>query len=129
METKCAENNIQIHKDFADGQVLVNVDSELIEQVIVNIIKNAAESIGQKGDIYCKTSSSPAILEIADTGEGISDDTQKKLFSPFFSTKPNGQGIGLIFIREVLNKHNCHFSLKTYADGITRFRIEFVKIK
>lgn len=61
----CEENSILIHKDFADGQVLVNVDSELIEQVIVNIIKNAAESIGQKGDIYCKTSSSPTILEIA----------------------------------------------------------------
>ena len=129
METKCAENNIRIHKNFAEGQVLVNVDSELIEQVIVNIIKNATESIGQDGDIYCKTSSSPTILEIADTGEGISEDTQKKLFSPFFSTKPNGQGIGLIFIREVLIKHNCRFSLKTYADGITRFRIEFVKIR
>ena len=42
-----------------------------------------------------------------------------------FSTKPNGQGIGLIFIREVLMKHGCTFSLRTYSDGLTRFRIRF----
>ena len=52
-------------------------------------------------------------------------ETEKKLFSPFFSTKPNGQGIGLIFIREVLQKQNCSFSLRTYTDGLTRFRILF----
>lgn len=40
-------------------------------------------------------------------------------------TKPNGQGIGLIFIREVLMKHGCTFSLRTYSDGLTRFRIRF----
>jgi nitrogen-specific signal transduction histidine kinase len=50
---------------------------------------------------------------------------ESKLFSPFFSTKPNGQGIGLIFIREVLMKHGCTFSLRTYSDGITRFKIQF----
>ena len=50
-------------------------------------------------------------------------DDEKKLFSPFFSTKPNGQGIGLMFIREVLIKHGCTFSLRTYPDGYTRFRI------
>ena len=65
------------------------------------------------------------MLEIADNGEGISKDVEAKLFTPFFSTKPNGQGIGLIFIREVLMKHDCTFSLRTYPDGITRFRICF----
>ena len=57
--------------------------------------------------------------------KGIDKETEKKLFSPFFSTKPNGQGIGLIFIREVLQKQNCSFSLRTYTDGLTRFRILF----
>jgi signal transduction histidine kinase len=65
------------------------------------------------------------MLEIGDTGKGISKDVEAKLFTPFFSTKPNGQGIGLIFIREVLMKHGLTFSLRTYPDGITRFRICF----
>ena len=59
------------------------------------------------------------------TGAGISKEVETKLFSPFFSTKPNGQGIGLIFIREVLIKHGCTFSLRTYPDKLTRFRIRF----
>ena len=67
----------------------------------------------------------PLMLEIGDTGKGISKEVESKLFSPFFFTKPNGQGIGLIFIREVLMKHGCTFSLRTYPDGITRFRIYF----
>ena len=93
--------------------------------MLVNIIKNAAESIDHDGQIYIRTSHHPVCLEIADTGKGIDKETEAKLFSPFFSTKPNGQGIGLIFIREVLQKQNCSFSLRTYADGLTRFRILF----
>jgi nitrogen-specific signal transduction histidine kinase len=76
-------------------------------------------------DIFIRTSVSPTMLEIADTGAGISKEVETKLFSPFFSTKPNGQGIGLIFIREVLIKHGCTFSLRTYPDKLTRFRIRF----
>ena len=67
----------------------------------------------------------PLMLEVNDDGKGIAKEVEIKLFSPFFSTKPNGQGIGLIFIREVLMKHGCTFSLRTYEDGITRFRICF----
>ena len=100
------------------------MDSALFEQVLVNIIKNAAESIGTGGTITIRTSS-PARIEVVDNGPGITKETEAKLFSPFFSTKPNGQGIGLIFIREVLMRHGCSFSLRTYADGLTRFRILF----
>ncbi len=88
-------------------------------------ISDAAESIGEEGNIFIRTSVFPTMLEIADTGAGISKEVEAKLFSPFFSTKPNGQGIGLIFIREVLMRHGCTFSLRTYADGLTRFRILF----
>ena len=101
------------------------MDTSLFEQVLVNIIKNAAESIGEEGNIFIRTSVFPTMLEIADTGAGISKEVEAKLFSPFFSTKPNGQGIGLIFIREVLMKHGCTFSLRTYSAGLTRFRIRF----
>lgn len=48
-----------------------------------------------------------------------------RLFSPFFSTKANGQGLGLMFVREILLKHNCRFSLLTGNDGLTRFEIVF----
>ena len=91
----------------------------------MNIFKNAVESIGQEGTVYIRTSAGSPVLEVADTGRGIDKETASKLFSPFFSTKPNGQGIGLMLVREVLMKHHCTFSLRTGDDGLTRFTIHF----
>ena len=125
MENVCHHRNIALRMELCEENPMVCMDTSLFEQVIINIIKNAAESIGTNGEIIIRTSDSPAMLEIGDTGTGISKEVEAKLFTPFFSTKPNGQGIGLIFIREVLMKHNCTFSLRTYPDGITRFRITF----
>lgn len=125
METVCRDRRITFHNELCPENPTVRIDTVLFEQVLVNIIKNAAESIGECGDIYIRTTASPVTLEIADSGKGISHEVEAKLFSPFFSTKPNGQGIGLIFIREVLTKHGCTFSLRTYSDGLTRFRISF----
>ncbi|MDO3389538.1 ATP-binding protein [Bacteroides sp. ET489] len=124
MEGLCNDHHIQLTLQCAPDVGDVNLDTSLFEQVLVNIIKNAVESIGQDGEIRI-TTTAPATLEVADNGPGISKETEEKLFSPFFSTKPHGQGIGLIFIREVLNRHGCTFSLRTYNDGWTRFRISF----
>lgn len=129
MEGMCADAGIALRLE-CDGQVgEVKMDASLFEQVLVNIIKNAAESItlsgsGAGGEIVVRTSA-PASVEVVDNGPGISREVESKLFTPFFSTKPNGQGIGLVFIREVLSKHGCTFSLRTYEDRLTRFRILF----
>ena len=124
MEGMCPARNIKLRLEIDETLKEVKMDASLFEQVLVNIIKNAAESIEKDGEIIVRTLS-PAIVEVVDNGKGISKEVEAKLFSPFFSTKPNGQGIGLIFIREVLMRHGCTFSLRTYADGLTRFRILF----
>jgi signal transduction histidine kinase len=125
METICQNRNIRITLDLCDTSPIVKIDNLLFEQILVNIFKNASEAIENEGTISIITSNSPACLEIADTGKGIDKDTESKLFTPFFSSKPQGQGLGLIFIREVLLKHGCTFSLRTWPDGLTRFRILF----
>jgi len=125
MENLCKGRNINIATELNDSPLIVNIDIALFEQVLLNIIKNAVESIESNGTISIRTFANPISLEIADSGEGVSLEAEEKLFSPFFSTKPNGQGLGLIFIREVLTKHRCTFSLHTYDDGLTRFRIFF----
>lgn len=122
MEGMCTDRNIAITLDLDEAIGEVKLDVALFEQVLVNIIKNAAESIEQNGEIQIRTFA-PATIEVVDNGKGITKETEAKLFSPFFSTKPHGQGIGLVFIREVLMRHGCTFSLRTYADGLTRFRI------
>ena len=124
MEGMCNDRRITLRMEVDESLKDVMLDAALFEQVLVNIIKNAAESIATDGEIIVRTLA-PVTVEVIDNGQGISKETEAKLFSPFFSTKPNGQGIGLIFIREVLMRHGCTFSLRTYADGLTRFRITF----
>ncbi|WP_321480885.1 ATP-binding protein [uncultured Bacteroides sp.] len=123
MEDFCRNRDILIKLECVDFPLL-KLDAILFEQVILNIIKNSAESIGEQGEIIIRTLP-PYTLEISDTGKGISKEIETKLFTPFFSTKPDGQGIGLLCIREILNSHGCTFSLRTYEDGLTRFRITF----
>ena len=125
MENVCQHRNIKLHMELCEENPVVEIDTSLFEQVLINIIKNSAESIDEGGEIVIRTTASPLMLEVCDNGKGISKEIESKLFTPFFSTKPNGQGIGLIFIREVLMKHGFSFSLRTYPDGITRFRIRF----
>ena len=125
LENICQDHQVDLRMDLCEENPWVKIDTSLFEQGLINMVKNSVESIEENGIITLRTSASPVMLEVADTGRGISKEVETKLFTPFFSTKPNGQGIGLIFIREVLMKHGCSFSLRTYEDGITRFRIVF----
>lgn len=131
MEGMCNDRNISLRLECNPEVGMVRLDVSLFEQVLVNIIKNAVESIESNsdnmqkpGEIIVRTAT-PVSVEVIDNGAGISKEVEAKLFSPFFSTKPHGQGIGLVFIREVLSRHGCTFSLRTYSDGLTRFRISF----
>ena len=131
MEGLCADHGIALVLDTDNELQPVRLDVSLFEQVLVNIIKNAAESIytaqgeGRPSGRVVVRTLKPALIEVEDNGPGIARELESKLFTPFFSTKPNGQGIGLMFIREVLTRHGCAFSLRTYDDGLTRFRIRF----
>lgn len=119
--------NIELKFIPADSEPMVSLDISLMQQVIVNIVKNAAESIHGSGWISIKLTECPdksITLEIANNGEPITPEVTAQLFSPFFTTKPNGRGLGLTLVREILNSHSASFSLLTDpADSVTRFTI------
>ncbi|MDD3726857.1 MAG: ATP-binding protein, partial [Dysgonamonadaceae bacterium] len=125
MEVMCLKRNIKLNFIPDEALPLLQLDASLFEQVLLNIIKNSVESIEQDGEITITTNAQKLSLEIADTGKGISKEIESKLFNPFFSSKPMGQGLGLLFIREVLSQHDCSYSLRTYDDGLTRFVVRF----
>jgi two-component system, NtrC family, nitrogen regulation sensor histidine kinase NtrY len=62
-------------------------------------------------------------LVIADTGPGIPGDLRDQLFTPFFTTKPSGQGIGLTMVQEILQNHRAEYHLAIVPGGPTRFTI------
>lgn len=125
LESICSATGCTLSAKLPEREVPVFLDPVLIEQVITNIVKNAAESTGIGGSVCISIESPGATLVIADNGPGISAEAAEMLFTPFFTTKESGHGLGLLFVREVLNSHGCHFSLETYPDGITRFVIKF----
>lgn len=130
LESICGNYGTKIMIQQSLDEECVKIDPVLMEQVLINIVKNAAESAStrQDGFVSIITGSAPTTLIVADNGAGIAPEISSRLFSPFFSTKPRGQGIGLLFVRDVLRKHDCRFSLRTDADGITRFTIVFPRV-
>lgn len=125
-QAECQKRNIEWQWQIADTIELVAIDKIQMEQVFVNIIKNAIEAIGKNGVIKIKIDrdGSKQYLAIIDNGEGIPAEIQEKLFTPFFSTKENGQGIGLTLVQDILMKHNFDFKLESQT-GLTSFIIYF----
>ncbi len=124
-----AGRNTKLEFIPAERPLTVKADSSLMSQVIVNIVKNAAESIkGSDGHILLRVVDTPegVTLDIVNNGDPISDEVSRQLFSPFFTTKKEGRGLGLTLVSEILNRHKCRFSLRTVSKGETRFRIIFV---
>jgi two-component system nitrogen regulation sensor histidine kinase NtrY len=125
MELRVKEKQIRFEYFRGDAPFYISADEQQLEQVLINVIKNATEAIGSKGLITFKTDSKKRKLTITDTGSGISPDIADNLFSPFYSTKKDGQGIGLTLVREILLNHGFEFSLKTVAEKQTEFVIRF----
>ena len=126
LENLCAGKPVRLEFRLTDEASPVHLDTVLFQQVLINIVKNAVESIGNnQGHITVTTT--PYQLVVADNGRGIPAEVAQHLFTPFYSTKPQGQGLGLLLIRDILTAHGCTFSLLTDPDDhLTRFTIHFV---
>lgn len=145
LENLCTQAHVQIDFHLTDEAIPVHLDTVLFQQVLINIVKNAVESIKdspsaipvREGAVTIQVTkhSTPlpngeghggGTLVITDNGHGIPASVATHLFTPFFSTKPQGQGLGLLLIRDILTSHHCTFSLLTDPeDHLTRFTIQF----
>jgi two-component system, NtrC family, nitrogen regulation sensor histidine kinase NtrY len=102
----------------------VLLDKNQMEQVFINVLKNAIEAIEQEGTITIRVGRNGGpFVAIEDSGRGIPPEIRESLFTPFFSTKADGQGIGLTLIQEILTQHGFRFSLESPSGGPTCFSI------
>jgi len=125
MTYQMGEKTIDVQFKFPQEKVYVELDVKQMEQVLINLLKNAMEAIDTKGSIVLQILQEGPSLKIIDSGMGISEDMAQKVFSPFYSSKKNGQGIGLTLSREILLKHGFEFSLKPGEAGGAVFEILF----
>ena len=125
MEWKAEGKQLHFEFEFHSKPYSIFADPLQMEQALINIVKNAVESISEKGIVRFIIKKNPMQLIIEDNGRPIPGDIADQLFSPFFSTKKDGQGIGLTLTREILVNHGFDFSLRTREDGLTAFTINF----
>lgn len=118
-----SQKNISLSIKTSPQPLMWKVDINQFELVISNILKNAIDAIGSGGEVRIEVTHSPGCITIFDNGEPIPANVKTQLFTPFFTTKKTGQGIGLTLIREILHNHGFKFSLEGMPDGTKKFTI------
>ena len=119
------EKNVLIKVNLDSSSPVISADRSQMEQVFSNIIKNSIEAAGNKGQIRVSTVIKPVSIQFEDDGTGLSKVVSEKIFTPFFSTKPGGQGIGLTLVQEILTNHGFSFSFSNNEKVGTKFNIIF----
>lgn len=95
--------------DLAPGLPAVEADGEAVKQAVLNLLINAIQAIPDTGTVRIATgvdAQGLAVITVADDGVGIAPENLKKVFDPFFSTKPNGTGLGLAMVHRIVDAHN-----------------------
>ena len=111
----------------------LRADLGQLKQVLINLIQNAADSTDAGGTVTLRArrdrkrltdgETDVVVLEVADTGKGITPDVEKRLFDPFFTTKPEGTGLGLSIAACIVQKHGGALQYQTQVNRGTTFGI------
>jgi PAS domain S-box-containing protein len=118
------EKGNRIIKEFSETPIVVVIDPDRIKEAILNIVSNAAQATDH-GTITIRTrrEENEAIIEFIDTGCGIKEDDIRNIFNPFFTTKPQGTGLGLAVAHKIIQEHNGKVKVESAWGGGTAFRI------
>jgi signal transduction histidine kinase len=123
LREEALQRRIEWVRHYDDNVPSVDLDPVQIEQVLLNVVQNALESIGDRGTVTLTVAvqAGQVVLVVQDDGPGIAPSSRDQLFTSFHTTKENGQGIGLTLAREILVAHNFEFSLDNAAGGGAEF--------
>jgi len=108
LKNDCAERNIRINKALSRDVPWASVDPIKLRQAFLNIVRNAIEAIGSDGEltIASRLAGDQIEIEVTDTGKGMTPDELDQLFTPFFTTKHRGTGLGVAYTQQVVLEHN-----------------------
>ena len=117
------DKKINIQLDYIDDDIYIEGDYNRLNQVIMNIIKNSAEAIETDGKIQIGINyDDDVIISFSDSGCGIDEDVLKKIKEPFFTTKKNGNGLGVALTYQIIELHNGTVEYRSIkGEGTTVF--------
>jgi signal transduction histidine kinase len=119
---------IEISIEVVPESLEIFSDRQLIDQVLINLVKNAGDALAGTAEPHIALSGElnlgRVIVSVADNGPGIHEDDIDQVFIPFFTTKREGSGIGLSLSRQIMTAHNGDIALESDPSGTT-FRLVF----
>lgn len=128
LQSELKTANIALCIELGDANLVVQADGELLEMVLINLIKNAIEALRGAGPetIVVRALTSPqhrVVIEVEDHGPGIIPEAVENIFVPFYTTKPTGSGIGLSLSRQIIHLHGGTLAVESLVGVKTVFRI------
>ena len=130
MKEQFESQSIAYSADIDPETLYLTADPALIEQVLINLCKNAAESVDGQVNAEIKLlarmdESGNPVIQVIDNGKGIDEDVADRIFIPFFTTKPDGSGIGLSLSRQIMRLHKGTISVTSTPGVETLFKLKF----
>lgn len=130
LKTQINENGVSLKTSVEPKKLEVTADPELIEQVLINLVKNSIEALMTRSDRKIELSAwldsqGRVVIQVRDNGPGIEPEAIDKIFIPFFTTKETGSGIGLSLSRQIMRLHGGSISVSSNADQETVFTLRF----
>lgn len=117
-------NTISIELKLNTYLPLIQIDEGSVKQVIINVLENSIEAMPEGGIITISTDIDPdtkkIIIEVTDTGKGISEEIINKIFDPFFTSKESGAGLGLSISYQIIKAHNGEICFLNNPDNVTK---------
>lgn len=127
IELLFTDTKTPLHFSIAPSNLHIPADRSLIEQVLINLVKNAFEACADlpDGEIWVKAfrKENAVVITISDNGCGIVTEAIDKIFVPFYTTKPKGSGIGLSLCRQIINRHSGSISVTSEEEKGSTFSI------
>lgn len=125
LRPEAAAEAVRLHVDLPPSDIVVELDAAKMEQVLLNLMRNAIEAAAPVGGgtvtVRARRAARRAVLEVEDNGPGLAEPTAP-IFDPFFSTKPRGTGLGLSIVHRIVTDHGGTIAFES-RPGHTVFRV------
>lgn len=130
MQPTLEQKNIEVETILKDTDLVLEVDTDLLEQVLINLVVNAIEAVKDRDEprivlTAYMANNRKTVIKVADNGHGMAQELLDKIFIPFFSTKKNGSGIGLSLCKQIMMLHKGNIQVHSVQGKGTSFQLQF----